>query len=42
VLAFVFAEHVALTLLDDIDAVTEVALPEDDVPGLEMLIPDAG
>jgi hypothetical protein len=35
-------QRLALAFLDNIYALTQVALVEDDVTGLEMLIPDAG
>ena len=41
-LAVVLAKSFALAFLDDIHAVTQVTLPENDIAGLEMLIPDAG
>ena len=41
-LTVVLAKSFALAFLDDIHAVTQIALLEDDVAGLEMLIPDAG
>src|SRR5262249_28751833 len=39
--AFSLAENIALALLDDIHAITQVTLLEDDVAGLEMLVADA-
>lgn len=41
-LAVVLAKSFALAFLDDIHAVTQIALLEDDVAGLEMLLPNAG
>src|SRR5260370_11456416 len=41
-LTVVLAKSFALAFLDDIHAVTQIALLEDDVAGLEMLLPNAG
>jgi hypothetical protein len=38
----VLAKSFALAFLDDIHAVTQIALLEDDVAGLEMLLPNPG
>ena len=35
-------ENFAFTFLDEVNAVTQVTLLEDDIARLEMLIPDAG
>ena len=35
------AKSFALAFLDDINAITKIALLEDDIAGLEMLLPDA-
>ena len=36
------AKSFTLAFLDDIHAVTQITLLEDDVAGLEMLLPNAG
>ena len=40
--AILIAESFALTVLDDIHAVAQIALPEDNITGLEVLRADAG
>jgi hypothetical protein len=41
-LAVVLAKSLALALLNDINAITKIALLEDDIAGLEMfLMPDS-